>query len=163
MGILNLDDSIDEAFEEAEVGSGRLADGKYDGVVKGVKIEPSKTPWIDMQLSVQLEAQQGGTTFANIELSPLTDKEGNISRGKLKFLKWQLQSLGYTGKLSDLEYNLEGLFGAGVTFEVKTTEGRTNPKTGKPYMNREVVMLDNIHPGLAGISAAPMNQEEVAY
>ena len=153
MGILNLDDNIDAAFDDVEVGKGRLSDGEYDGVVKAVNIQPGRKPWVDQQLSVTLEAQKGGVAFADIELAPLTDREGNLSKGKLKFLKWQLESLGYQGKLSELEYNLEGLFGAGVKFKVETTiQDKVNPNTGKNYTNTDVVLVENIHPGIGGVA-----------
>ncbi len=165
MGILNLDDNIDAAFDDVEVGKGRLSDGEYDGVVKAVRIEPGRKPWVETQLTIELEAQKGGVAFADIEVAPLTDKEGNLSKGKLKFLKWQLESLGYEGKLSNLEYNLEGLFGAGVKFKVESTiQNKINPKTGKNYTNTDVVLVENIHPGIGAMSqGAVVPSAAVAY
>ena len=160
MGIIS--EAFDEMFDATEVGGGRLEDGKYEGTVTAVAIRDSVRSWVDAELSVTLTTDDGSKAFADIEVSPLTTKDGQLSQGKIKFLKWQLQALGYNGKLSELEYNLESLFGARVTFEVKSEEStKLNPKTGRPYVNRQTVILDNISPGV-GADTTPSAPAEAA-
>jgi hypothetical protein len=145
VGYLETSNDLDKAFDEAEVSQTnyprRLPAGDYVGVVTKVNLGESTKPWVDTALHVELTTNDGATAEHEVEVAPLTGKDGEISPGKIKFLKWQLQALGYEGKYSDLEYELDALYGRYVDFQVKTSEGsKTNPHTGKPYINREVVL-----------------------
>ena len=166
MGIIP---DFDSEFEEVKVGEGGeykpLEAGIYEGVVQSAEIRESRKPWVDAELSLKIQVdsddQKGKITFADIEVAPLTQKDketGQLvpSKGKLKFLKWQLNSLGYDGKLSDLEYNTHGLVGARVEFEQKVVESsRINTNTGKPFIDREVVLRENLLPGVGVGQSAP--------
>ena len=154
MGILNISDDLDEQFEEATVGGARLPAGTYTGSVTGVTLATGDgvwKPWIDTALQVTLTTDEG-SAVQQYELAPLTGKDGAISPGKLKFIKWQLGALGYEGKFKNLEAAiLNGQFhGNVVEFEVKESEGSLNSKTGLPYINREIVLKNFVEAGLGG-------------
>ena len=180
------DEELDALYEEAEVptgGGGLLPAGSYTGTVISAEVRDSKTPWIDEELSLKLQVTEGDhagkTTFCDIELKPLTDKNDQPSKGKVKFVKWQLEALGYDGKLSEVKFGVAGLYGAVVEFEQKVTdyldaEGnpvgmngrqpRINENTGKPYVDREVTLKDNVLPGSGARSTetpAPTGQSQV--
>lgn len=169
MGI--IPDNLDDEFEETEAGGGGglLPAGEYEGVVTDLVIAPSKfRPWRTAELSGKLTVDDGdasgGVTFFDFEVAPLTDKEGNTSKGKLKFLKWQLTALGYDGKLSELEQRLHELNGARVSFEQKDEASpNINPKSGKPYRDREAILKDNLAPGYGSVaSSAPTEEGAIA-
>lgn len=155
MGILNISAELDEQFENTAVGAARLPVGSYRGSVTGVKVVAGNDvwkPWIDVALQVTLTTDEG-TTSTQIELAPLTSKDGSTSPGKLKFVKWQLSALGYEGKLRDLEEAiLRGDFhGNVIDFEVKEEVSTSiNPKTNQPYVNRETLLKDFVERGLGG-------------
>lgn len=157
MGILNISDELDDQFEDTKLGEGgsRLGSGTYEGTITDVKLVTGDDvwkPWIDVALSVKFNTDEGSIS-QQYEVMPLTGKDGNVSPGKLKFIKWQLSALGYEGKLKDLEDAiLQGTFhGNRVKFEVKETVSTSiNQKTGKPYVNTEVVAKDFLEAGLGG-------------
>ena len=168
MGI--IPDNLDDAFEQAEAaktpagGGGLLPEGEYEGVVLAAEVGASVKPWVTAELKLKLQVDEGersGTvTFADFELAPNTDRSGNPSPGKLGFLKGQLENLGYTGKLKDLELNAQQFVGARVKFRQKVDDhltdngepdqyARMNPNTGKPYVDREVYINELLQPGFA--------------
>lgn len=158
MGLLNFDDAIDDQFEQTEVGAKRLPAGTYQGSVSNIQLVTGDDvwkPWVNIALQVQLTTDEGKAS-TQIELDPLTGKDGTTSPGKLKFLKWQLRSLGYEGSLKNLEAAImNGIFhGNVVNFEVKETQStQINEKTGQPFVNRDVVVTEFVEGGL-GNSAA---------
>lgn len=180
------DEELDALYAEAEVpsgGGGLLPAGEYTGTVIAAEVGESRTPWIEEQLSLKLQVTEGDhankTTFCDIELKPLTDKNDQPSKGKLKYVKWQLEALGYEGKLSEVGYNVASFYGAVVTFEQKVAdylnsdgepiamngrEPRINENTGKPYVDREVTLKDNVLPGSGAqntATPAPVGQTQV--
>lgn len=181
-----IPESMDQEYEETEVGSGGgglLPAGDHTGTVVAAEVRESRKPWVDAELSVKLQITEGEhagkTTFADIELAPLTGKDGQLSKGKLKFVKWQLEALGYEGKLSELEYHVPELYGAVVEFEQKVftyldisgnpvpmngRQPRINEQTGKPYIDREVTLKQNVMPGAtAPASASAPTGQTVSY
>lgn len=181
-----IPEGLDEEYDEVEAATGTgglLPAGEYTGTVVTAEVRESRVPWIDAELAVKLQVtegeHEGKVTFCDIEVAPLTDKSGQPSKGKLKYVKWQLEALGYEGKLSEVEYAVGGLVGAQVKFEQKVVdyldaEGnpvpmngrdpRINDKTGKPYIDREVTLRENVLPGVGAASAAtpaPTGQTQV--
>lgn len=147
---------LDSAYNEIpRGGAGRLPDGSYYGTVTRVSLKESRKKWIDIELVAQVkEAKTGITSFVAVEVTPLTNRDGDISQGKLKFLKWQLDVLGYNGSLSGLEDHLHELTGVGVEFNISTElSTRINQKTGQPYENRSVKLIRKLNPG--ELDAAP--------
>jgi hypothetical protein len=130
-------------------------------------------PWVTAELSLKLQVDEGEhsgkSTFCDIELAPNTDKQGNPSKGKLGFVKGQLAGLGYTGKLSEVEANVQSFLGARVAFRQKVDThiledgsfdqyARINPNTNEPYIDREVYLNELLQPGFT--AAAPTQPAE---
>jgi hypothetical protein len=156
MGILNISADLDKQFEDTNTSGGaRLDPGTYRATITNIRVVTGSDvwkPWMNAALQVSFSTDQGGCV-AQYELEPLTSKDGSISPGKLKFLKWQLASLGYEGKLADLEDTImRGEFhGNVVNIEVKeSVSQRVNPNTGEPYKNREVLAKNFVEKGLGG-------------
>jgi hypothetical protein len=132
------------AAEEAP--KGLLPAGDYEGTVVSAEVRRGFRPWVEQELSLRLTVDggehNGRTTFCDIEIAPLTAREGGISEGKLRYVKWQITDvLGYDGTLSDLAQHAGGMDGLRVAFEQKITlAAKVNPVTGKPYENREVTL-----------------------
>lgn len=166
-------DSLDSVYEGVEAskaptggGGGLLPEGEYTGVVLSAEVRPGMKPWVDAELSLKLQVTEPAehaekVTFCDIELAPNTDKEGNPSPGKLGFVKGQLEKLGYTGKLSEVEYQVNTFLGATVKFRQKVDDhldengnpdqyARINPNTGQPYIDREVYLNELVTPGAMG-------------
>lgn len=179
-------EGLDEEYEAAEAATGTgglLPAGEHEGTIVESEIRDSRKPWVENELMLKIEITEGEhkgkTTFCDIEVNPLTDKSGQPSKGKLKYLKWQLESLGYEGKLSELEFHVGEFIGAQVKFEQKVydyldaagnpvamngRDPRINDKTGKPYIDREVTLRENILPGVGAQTAAapaPTGQTQV--
>lgn len=174
MGLIpsNLDDLFNdaEAPKAPEGGGGLLPAGKYEGVIVGVAVTgESRKPWVTAELQLKITVDEGEfagkSTFCDIELAPNTDKTGQPSKGKLGFVKGQLSALGYTGKLSDVEFNAQQFMGARVGFTQKVDDGydeqgnlkpyaRINTNTNKPYVNREVYLNELLSPGIAAPAVA---------
>ena len=177
--------SLDSAFDEVEAqkneGPGGLPpEGEYEGVILSAEVGESVKSWIDAELKLKLQVDEGQysgkVTFADIELAPCTDREGNPSKGKLGFVKGQLAALGYTGKLSEVEYNLNSFIGARVKFRQKVDTHlddagnvvpyasgkmpKLNPHTNKPYEDREVYLNELLQPGFGATAAAPQAPSE---
>lgn len=147
---------LDEAFAKAAAsaeppatdapGGGLLPAGSYEGVVQSAEVRSGFRPWVDQELSLRLTVDggeyTGRTTFADIELAPLTGRDGAISEGKLKYVKWQITDvLGYDGPLSELSQHAARMVGMRLSFEQKVTPSmKINPNTGAPYENREVTL-----------------------
>lgn len=162
--------SLDEAFEQAEETSferpPRLTAGTYTGHVMSAKVvhgAEARKPWIDSALLVRVEDEKTkGSIFHEFELAPLTDKTGQLSAGKIGFIKGQLRKLGYDGRLSELEFNLDQVILNKIRFTVKeNVSNKMNEKTGKPYVNTEVVVEELIEQVSDPISAAFGGVEEV--
>ena len=183
MGIVPTD--LDAAFDDAEVSerkpgsTGLLPDGEYNGVVLAAEVRPGMKPWVDAELSLKIQvdegSHEGAVTFCDIELAPNTGKDGNPSRGKLGFVKEQLTNLGYTGKLSGVEGNTNAFLGARVSFRQKVDThldengnpdqwARMNPNTGAPYIDREVYINELLQAGFGATpAAAPQSAEPSVY
>lgn len=144
MGLINVDEEVEAAF--AEAGSReKLPDDTYEGVVVNATVGESKVPWMDASLTVRLQTDDGFSEFVELEIAPLTNRDGELHQGKLKFLKWQLGVLGYGGRLSDLEESLLTLLNTRVEFEVSSRNSdKINSKTGEPYVNRDVKLTKNL-------------------
>lgn len=147
MGSLGITDEMDKKFEETEVGSGGrtkyFSEGPHVATVTAASVGKGKKPWIDKGLHITLTGSNGEVAQVEIEVAPLTDKQGNASDGKMKFLKWQLTALGYDGKLSNLEHSLDTIYGNRVSFKLELVPGKKiNPHTGKPYVNADIVLLE---------------------
>ena len=161
---------LDKAFAEATPSSepaaveterpsgGLLPAGNYEGVVVSAEVRKGFRPWVEQELSLRLQVDagefNGRTTFCDIELAPLTGRDGGISEGKVRYVKWQITDvLGYDGVLSELSQHAHGFAGTRVAFEQKVTPAtKINPATGMPYENREVTLKTNL--GQAAPSAS---------
>lgn len=169
--------NLDDLFNEAEVPDapkgdgpgGLLPDGTYEGVVLTAEVRDGMKPWVTAELSLKLQVDEGDhsgeVTFCDIELAPNTDKSGQPSKGKLGFVKGQLANLGYSGKLSEVEFAANSFLGARVAFRQKVDThldengnpdqwARINPNTGEPYIDREVYINELLTPGMAAVGAS---------
>ncbi len=147
---------------EAEAPKGLLPAGNYEGVVTSAEVRKGFRPWVDQELSLRLTVaggeHDGRTTFADIEIAPLKGRDGGISEGKLRYVKWQITDvLGYEGTLSELDKATPNLVGLKLAFEQKVTPSmKLNPNTGKPYENREVTLKQS----LGRVEMAAVNTED---
>lgn len=165
--------NLDEAFAKAtpsrepepaaaeRSGGGLLPAGHYEGVVVSAEVRKGFRPWVEQELSLRLTVDSGEyngrTTFADIELAPLTGRDGAINDGKVRYVKWQITDvLGYDGVLSELAQHASQFAGTRVSFEQKVTlAAKINPATGSPYENREVTLkarLGQAEPQAAGVA-----------
>lgn len=139
-----------EAAAPEKAGGGLLPAGEYEGVVAGAEVRSGFRPWVEQELSLRLTVDSGEfngrTTFCDIELAPLTGRDGTISSGKVGYVKWQITDvLGYDGVLSELGQHADQFIGTRLSFEQKVTPAmKINPSTGKPYENREVTLKANL-------------------
>jgi len=153
--------SSEPAKEEAPSGGGLLPAGEYEGVVVSGEVRSGFRPWVEQELSLRLQVDTGEfagrTTFCDIELAPLTGRDGNISEGKVRYVKWQITDvLGYDGVLSELSQHATSFSGLRVRFEQKVTPAmKVNPATGKPYENREVTLREALGRSEAPLSDGP--------
>jgi hypothetical protein len=151
--------SSEEPTEEREAPKGLLPAGTYEGVVTSAEVRKGFRPWVEQELSLRLTVaggeHDGRTTFCDIEIAPLKGRDGGISEGKVRYVKWQITDvLGHAGTLSDLGQHTESFVGTKVRFEQKVTlAAKVNPQTGKPYENREVTLRENL--GKAPVSEIP--------
>jgi hypothetical protein len=136
----------------AEEGAPRtlLPAGSYEGVVQSAEVRSGFRPWVEQELSLRLQVTggefDGRTTFCDIEIAPLTGRDGNISDGKVRYVKWQITDvLGYDGTLSELGNHAGTFIGTKVSFEQKVSlSPKVNPRTGQPYENREVTLRESL-------------------
>lgn len=151
---------LDKAFAAATPSSepaaaedapkGLLPAGTYEGVVQSAEVRRGFRPWVEQELSLRIAVSggehDGRTTFCDIEIAPLKGRDGAISEGKLRYVKWQITDvLGYDGTLSDLPQHAPGFTGTRVRFEQKVSlAAKVNPATGKPYENREVTLREHL-------------------
>lgn len=138
-----IPNNISEAYTSTPAGRPTLQDGQYNGVVLQARLGESRKPWVDVALLVQVQDHESGASaWSETEVLPLTDGDGDPHPKKLKFLKWQLEALGYDGSLEDLEERVLTFSGRQVTFDVTTKPStKINPNTGLPYTNRDVKLL----------------------
>lgn len=155
--------SAEEPVEEAPKAGGLLPAGEYTGTVVNAEVRKGFRPWVEQELSLRLQVDagefMGRTTFCDIELAPLTGREGGISEGKVKYVKWQITDvLGYDGQLSALADHAHTFVGAKLSFEQKIRlAAKINPQTGTPYENREVTLKSFL--GKADPAAAVNTQD----
>lgn len=130
--------------------------GEYEVEVTSVAIADNPTGWIEKALMVEVKYldEAGGDFKYRLELAPCKDKTGNISPGKIRFLRWQLNALGLDHE--EIAFQLFGIIGN--KYKVKYTvdnglnedgslkrpNANLNPHTGKPYINRDMVFLEKI-------------------
>ena len=132
---------------------GLLPAGTYEGTITSAEVRKGFRPWVEQELSLRLAVtggeHDGRTTFCDIEIAPLTGRDGGISEGKVRYVKWQITDvLGYQGTLSDLHQTAPNFVGTKVRFEQKISlSPKVNPNTGKPYENREVTLKQNMGMG----------------
>lgn len=123
-----------------------LPAGSYEGVIQSAEVRAGFRPWVEQELSLRIQIKggehDGRTTFCDIELAPLTGRDGQISEGKMRYVKWQITDvLGYEGPLSDLTSFAPNVIGLRIQFDQKVSlSPKLNPRTGKPYENREVTL-----------------------
>ncbi|MCW2928999.1 MAG: hypothetical protein JWM86_2967 [Thermoleophilia bacterium] len=150
--------STEPAPVETDAPKGLLPAGEYTGVIQSAEVRSGFRPWVERELSLRLTVEggehAGRTTFCDIEIAPLSARDGGISEGKLRYVKWQITDvLGYDGQLSGLDQHAPSLVGLRVSFEQKITlAAKVNPSTGKPYENREVTLKSAM--GRAEVGAA---------
>lgn len=131
---------------ETDAPKGLLPAGTYEGIVANAEVRSGFRPWVEQELSLRLTVSggefDGRTTFCDIEIAPLSGRDGGISEGKVKYVKWQITDvLGYEGALSELGQAAGQFVGTKVSFEQKVTlAAKINPNTGTPYENREVTL-----------------------
>lgn len=156
---MTVTSDLQNAF--ANVGK-RLEDGEYTGTVTAARVvkgEETWRPFHDVALEFTLDTGDGSIKY-QLEIAPLTDKTGNISQGKVNFTSWQLSLLGWRGgDISELEYQChEAMVGQPVKFSITRTEqDKVNPKTGTPYVNTEVKILDQVR--AADVAAAAQTDD----
>ena len=144
---------------ETEAPKGLLPAGTYEGVITTAEVRKGFRPWVDQELSLRLTVaggeHDGRTTFCDIEIAPLKGRDGGISEGKVRYVKWQITDiLGYEGTLSELGNHTDTFVGLKLQFEQKVTPSlKVNPNTGKPYENREVTLRQS----LGRVEAAAVN------
>lgn len=149
--------STDPMPAETDAPKGLLPAGTYEGVVQSAEVRKGFRPWVEQELSLRLHVtggeHDGRTTFCDIEIAPLSGRDGGISEGKVRYVKWQITDvLGYDGALSELARHTEQFIGTKVSFEQKVTlAAKVNPTTGKPYENREVTLKASL--GKAEVAA----------
>lgn len=161
-----IPENLDAEYEAAReiTGEGRgLPPGTYPMTVQSATIGASDKPWMDAQLDVELVTTDGQVDHLIMEVAPLTNKDGEVSKGKLGFLKGQLKKLGYDGPLSRLEYSLDTFRGAVVKVEIKDEPQKKRNANGDlevqrkpdgtPWTNHEVKIKELITPG--PMSASP--------
>lgn len=184
MGLVPSD--LDAAFDSAEAvepksggGGGLLPAGDYNGVVLSAEVRPGMKPWVDAELSLKIQVdegeKEGSVTFCDIELAPNTGKDGLPSKGKLGFVKQQLGNLGHTGRLSEVETSTNAFLGARVAFRQKVDThiledgsvdqwARINPNTNEPYIDREVYINELLQAGFGATpAAAPQSAEPSVF
>ena len=138
----NIDDIFADISEEST--GHRLDVGTYEGTVVSAEVTEGRAPWVDTQLTVNFQTDDGGYAYADIELAPCLGPDGQISPGKVKFLRWQMQALGIPGAPSEVAQNLAHAVGNVVAFEVAPQRsGKINEKTGKPYTETVAKSLVN--------------------
>ena len=151
--------STEAPAPETDAPKGLLPAGNYEGVVQSAEVRKGFRPWVEQELSLRLAVaggeHDGRTTFCDIEIAPLSGRDGGISEGKVRYVKWQITDvLGYEGALSELGKNTDSFIGTKVSFEQKVTlAAKVNPNTGKPYENREVTLKTNL--GKAPVAEIP--------
>jgi hypothetical protein len=149
-----------EVEAERPAGGGLLPAGQYEGTVQSAEVRSGFRPWVEQELSLRLIVDGGDyagrTTFCDIEIAPLSGREGGISEGKVKYVKWQIADvLGYDGALSELTKHTDQFVGTRVSFEQKVTlAAKINPNTGAPYENREVTLKASLGKGAPAAPAA---------
>ena len=148
--------------------------GTYGVEVTSVAIADSPTSWINKALMVEVKFldEIAGTHKVRIELDPCTDKTGNLSAGKIKFLRWQLGALGLNAE--ELAFELFGIIGNHYEAKYTVDDGlnpdgsfkrpnaNLNPHTQKPYINRDLVFMKKIEKAEAAQDAAVEAPDEAA-
>lgn len=130
--------------------------GEYEVEVTSVAIADNPTTWIEKALMVEAKFLDdlGGTQKVRIELAPCTAKDGSLSTGKIKFLRWQLGALGLDP--DEIAFQLFGIIGNHYKAKYTADDGLDangeprperkdrNPHTGKPYINKDLVFNSKI-------------------
>lgn len=153
-----IPNAINEALKKDAEQSARPRrdSGEYLVEVTSVAIADNPTSWIEKALLVDAKFldETGGDHKVRIELAPCTDKTGNISPGKIKFLRWQLGALGLDPE--NLAFELFGIIGNTYKSRYTVDDGlnedgslkrpgaNLNPHTGKPYINRDLIFLEKV-------------------
>lgn len=165
-----INDALKKDAENAN--KPRRESGEYIVEVSNVGIADKPTSWIDKALMVDARFLDdiGGEHKCRIELSPCTGQDGQISPGKIKFLRWQLGALGLDA--DELAFQLFGIIGnkykARYTVDTGINEDGTfkrpnaklNPHTNKPYINRDLVFMEKIEEETTAADQAEAADEE---
>ena len=150
----------------------RRESGEYLAEVTSVAIADNPVSWIDKALMVDVKFldEIGGDHKVRIELQPCTDKNGNISPGKIKFLRWQLSALeldpdelafqlfGIIGNQYKVRYTVDN--GLNEDGTPKNPSAKLNPHTGKPYVNRDMVFLGRHIPDTNADTGEPVEPDD---
>lgn len=158
-------ENLEAAFADAGVftseGGARMPIGSHVVVVESCEVrvgEDARPKYADASLNVKVKNESGEVAFGDWEVSPLTNKQGEVSEGKVRFLKTILTNLGYDKPLSQLPVNAGGLVGSRVRVDVsEELSKKMNPDTNEPYRNRRLFVTELIE--RAG--AAPKTVEYV--
>jgi len=149
-----ISDAIKKDAEDSQ--KPRRDSGEYVVEVTSVAIADNPTTWIEKALMVEAKFLDdiGGEAKVRIELSPCTARDGGLSAGKIKFLRWQLGALGLDA--DELAFQLFGIIGnkykgrytvddgLNADGSLKRPGANLNPHTNKPYINRDLVFLEKI-------------------
>jgi hypothetical protein len=150
----NINDAIKKDAEDSN--KPRRESGEYQVEVTSVAIADNPTTWIEKALMVEAKFldEIGGTHKVRIELSPCTARDGGLSPGKIKFLRWQLGALGLDA--DEIAFQLFGIIGNRYKGRYTVDDGlnedgslkrpgaNLNPHTGKPYINRDLIFLEKL-------------------
>ncbi len=150
----NIGDALKKDAEASQ--KPRRESGEYEVEVTSVAIADNPTSWIEKALMVEAKFldELGGEEKVRIELAPCTARDGGLSPGKIKFLRWQLGALGLDP--DEIAFQLFGIIGNrykgrytvdnGLNEDgsLKRPGANLNPHTGKPYINRDLIFLEKI-------------------
>jgi hypothetical protein len=155
-GLISNDISAALKKDAEESNKPRRESGEYEVEVTSVAIADNPTTWIEKALMVEAKFLDdiGGTEKVRIELAPCTARDGGLSPGKIKFLRWQLGALGLDA--DEIAFQLFGIIGNrykgrytvddGLNEDgsLKRPNANLNPHTGKPYINRDLIFLEKL-------------------
>lgn len=137
-----------------------LPAGKHEVIVGGAEIklgDEARPGWATKSVSFRLQNDEG-VVFWDVELSPLTKKDGEENEGAIGMFMSSIENLGHdfgdVDSVDDFSREVEqfvmngGGIGARVSINiVKRPSNRINPNTGSPYMNTTVYVNELLEEG----------------
>jgi len=149
---------LDKAYDAAEVSYGdTLPDGDYIATCVRSYIEP--TPWDEAGRQWASEWEAEYTDGEETKRTGKTMKWQVIEAERLGYLKKDMQTLGYSGKLSELEQTAPTFVGSLVEITIKRKQGDTKTFVNV-YLNRLVGKTDYV-PDAAPAAAA--DEDEIPF